>query len=232
MINGEQIPDVEEIHVIEKNNSFYASVFKWLALGLLITFASGYLLCFQYPELMIKIFSSRLYALIFVIELIIVIFFRASLTKFSFTVSVVSYALYSLFTGITFSVLFAMFEGSSILSIFLVSAAVFGAMGFIGTKLKMKLNSFGTFLFVGLISLLILELINLFILGGTLNMFLCVIGLVIFIGYIMFDFNRINIYAEQGGTDNRLALSFAFELYIDFINVFIKLLQLFGRRRN
>ena len=214
------------------NNSFYASVFRWLALGLAITFGAGYLLYYQFPEMLIKLMGGA-YFVILIAELILVIAFRVSISKMNFTTSLICYALYSLLTGFTVAVLFAMFEGGSIISIFLVTAVVFAIFGFIGSKLKMPLNKFGTFLIVGLIALVILELINVFLLNNTLEMFLCVIGIVIFIGFIMFDFNRIQAYVDQGtGFDNTLALHFAFELYLDFINTFIKLLQLFGKRRD
>jgi len=214
------------------NNSFYASVFRWLALGLAITFGAGYLLYYQFPEMLIKLMGGA-YFVILIAELILVIAFRVSISKMNLTTSLICYALYSLLTGFTVAVLFAMFEGGSIISIFLVTAVVFAIFGFIGSKLKMPLNKFGTFLIVGLIALVLLELVNVFLLNNTLDMLLCIIGLVIFIGFIMFDFNRIQAYVEQGiGFDNTLALHFAFELYLDFINTFIKLLQLFGKRRD
>ena len=214
------------------NNSFYASVFRWLALGLAITFGAGYLLYYQFPEMLIKLMGGA-YFVILIAELILVIAFRVSISKMNFTTSLICYALYSLLTGFTVAVLFAMFEGGSIISIFLVTAVVFALFGFIGSKLKMPLNKFGAFLIIGLIALVILELINVFLLNNTLEMVLCVIGIVIFIGFIMFDFNRIQAYVDQGtGFDNTLALHFAFELYLDFINTFIKLLQLFGKRRD
>ena len=214
------------------NNSFYASVFRWLALGLAITFGAGYLLYYQFPEMLIKLMGGA-YFVILIAELILVIAFRVSISKMNFTTSLICYALYSLLTGFTVAVLFAMFEGGSIISIFLVTAVVFALFGFIGSKLKMPLNKFGAFLIIGLIALVILELINIFLLNNTLEMVLCVIGIVIFIGFIMFDFNRIQAYVDQGtGFDNTLALHFAFELYLDFINTFIKLLQLFGKRRD
>ena len=214
------------------NNSFYASVFRWLALGLAITFGAGYLLYYQFPEMLIKLMGGA-YFVILIAELILVIAFRVSISKMNFTTSLICYALYSLLTGFTVAVLFAMFEGGSIISIFLVTAVVFALFGFIGSKLKMPLNKFGTFLIIGLIALVILELINVFLLNNTLEIVLCVIGIVIFIGFIMFDFNRIQAYVDQGtGFDNTLALHFAFELYLDFINTFIKLLQLFGKRRD
>ena len=214
------------------NNSFYASVFRWLALGLAITFGAGYLLYYQFPEMLIKLMGGA-YFVILIAELILVIAFRVSISKMNFTTSLICYAPYSLLTGFTVAVLFAMFEGGSIISIFLVTAVVFALFGFIGSKLKMPLNKFGTFLIIGLIALVILELINVFLLNNTLEIVLCVIGLVIFIGFIMFDFNRIQAYVDQGtGFDNTLALHFAFELYLDFINTFIKLLRLFGKRKD
>ncbi len=215
------------------SNSFYASVFKWLALGLLITFGAGYLLYYQFTDILVKLLSGGAYFVILIAELILVIAFRVSISKMNFTTSLLCYALYSLLTGFTMAVLFAVFEGGSIISIFLVTAVVFGIFGLIGSRLKMPLNRFGTFLIVGLLAIVILEIVNIFLLNNTLEMVLCIAGLVIFIGFIMFDFNRIQVFIDQGtGYDKTLALHFAFELYLDFINTFIKLLRLFGKRKD
>lgn len=150
----------------------------------------------------------------------------------SSTAAMISYIVYTLLTGVTFSILFIVFEVSSILFVFLATAIVFGIFALIGAKTKLNLASYGTFLLVALLSLIVLEVINMFMLNGTVDIVLCIVGIVIFIGYIAYDMQKIKVFAEAGEGNTNLAILGAFELYLDFINLFIKLLRLFGKERD
>ena len=83
-----------------------------------------------------------------------------------------------------------------------------------------------------LAGIIILEIINIFLMNGTLDMILCIVGLVIFVGYIAYDMQKIKQLAESGINNDNMAIIGAFELYLDFINIFIRLLKLFGNERN
>lgn len=210
---------------------FYAKVFGWLFIGLLITFGSGYLLS-NTPTLLVTIFSGPIYWLIFIAEIGIAIFLSTRIHSMKPITAKVLYLAYTALTGITFATLFLMFKISSILFIFLISALVFGVFALIGKFTKIDLSKFGVFLAMILLGTIVLSFINMFFMNGTLNLVLCIASLAIFMGYIAYDMQRIKQIAETGSNHDNLAVIGAFELYLDFINVFIKLLQLFGKERD
>lgn len=213
------------------NNSFYSKVFGWLFAGILITFISAYVVSHNY-QLLLMVATDPVYWIIFIAQIGICIFLSARINKMSSTVAMICYILYTLLTGVTFSVLFIVFEIYSIMYVFLATAVVFGIFALIGAKTKINLASYGTFLLVALLSLIVLEVINMFMLNNTVDMVLCIVGVVIFVGYIAYDMQHIKVLAESGEGNTNRAILGAFELYLDFINLFIKLLRLFGKERD
>ena len=139
------------------------------------------------------------------------------------------YIAYTVLTGLTFSSIFIVYEMASVIFVFLATSIIFLIFSILGRNSKVDLRKFGIYLFVGLLSILILSLINIFIMNNTLDMLLCIIGVIIFIGYVYYDINKIVNYYND--TDN-MAVVGAFQLYLDFINIFLKLLRLFGRERD
>ncbi|MDE6292393.1 MAG: Bax inhibitor-1/YccA family protein [Bacilli bacterium] len=213
------------------NNSFYSKVFGWLFIGILITFVSAYVVGTSY-SLLEMIFTGSNYWFIIIAQLGLCIFLSARINKMSTTTAMICYILYTLLTGVTFSILLIAFEMSSIIFVFLATAIVFGIFALIGAKTKLNLASYGTFLLVALLSLIVLEIINMFMLNSAVDMVLCIVGIVIFIGYIAYDMQHIKAINESGEGNANLAILGAFELYLDFINLFIKLLRLFGKERD
>lgn len=216
---------------MDNKNNFYSKVFGWLFVGILITFVSAYLVSHSY-SLLSMIASSSAYWFIFIAQIGLCIFLSARINKMSSTTAMICYILYTLLTGVTFSILFIVFYMYSIMYIFLATAIVFGIFALIGAKTKINLASYGTFLLVALLSLIVLEVINMFMLNNTVDMVLCIVGVVIFVGYIAYDMQHIKVLAESGEGNTNLAILGAFELYLDFINLFIKLLRLFGKERD
>lgn len=213
------------------NNSFYSKVFGWLFIGILITFVSAYVVGTN-NSLLEMIFTGSNYWFIIIAQLGLCIFLSARINKMSSTTAMICYILYTLLTGVTFSILLIAFEMSSIIFVFLATAIVFGIFALIGAKTKLNLASYGTFLLVALLSLIVLEIINMFMLNSAVDMVLCIVGIVIFIGYIAYDMQHIKAINESGEGNANLAILGAFELYLDFINLFIKLLRLFGKERD
>ncbi|MDE5630584.1 MAG: Bax inhibitor-1/YccA family protein, partial [Bacilli bacterium] len=177
------------------NNNFYSKVFGWLFVGLLITFVSAYVVSTSYSILSL-IADSSAYWIIFIAQIGLCIFLSARIHKMSSTLAIVCYGLYTLLTGVTFSVLFIVFEMMSIMFVFLATAIVFGIFALIGYKTKMNLASWGTFLLVALLSLVVLEVINMFMLNSSVDIVLCVVGIVIFVGYIAYDMQKIKTISE------------------------------------
>lgn len=211
-----------------KNN--YSKVFMWMFIGLLVTFATGYFVSTN-ERMLISIFSSSIYFFLIIAELVVVIFLSARLHKMSETTAKISFILYSFLTGLTFSSVFVVYEITSILYVFLVSALLFGIFAVIGATTKADLSKLGIILLMLLVGIIICTIINLFIGSQGFNLVLCIIGLVVFMIYVAYDMQKIkqleNIYEGD-----KLAIIGALELYLDFINIFLRLLQLFGRSRD
>lgn len=211
-----------------KNN--YSKVFMWMFIGLLVTFATGYFVSTN-ERMLISIFSSSIYFFLIIAELVVVIFLSARLHKMSETTAKISFILYSFLTGLTFSSVFVVYEITSILYVFLVSALLFGIFAVIGATTKVDLSKLGIILLMLLVGIIICTIINLFIGSEGFDLVLCIIGLVVFMIYVAYDMQKIkqleNIYEGD-----KLAIIGALELYLDFINIFLRLLQLFGRNRD
>lgn len=214
---------------MEKN--IFSKVYMWVFIGLLITFASSYMVSTSYTALSL-IFGSSLYWVLIIAEIVVAIILPVRLNKMSKTTATILYLLYTLLSGLTFASIFILFSISSIIYVFLISALVFLIFALIGRFTNIDLTKFGTFLLMILIGVVILELINLFVANGTLDMILCVIGLLIFFGYIAYDVQKIKKLDSYGMDEDKLAIIGAFDLYLDFINIFIRLLQLFGKSRD
>jgi len=210
------------------NNEFLSKVFKWFGVGLFITFLVAYLVSTN-DVLLSLIFNGIGYIVIIILELVLAIWLTTRIRKLDSGLTRVLYIGYSALTGLTFSSIFVVYELSSIIWIFLATSIIFLVFAMIGKKTNIDLTKLGTYLMIGLFSIIILGIINMFVMNNTLDMMLCVISIIIFIGYIAYDVNKIVRYYDD--TDN-MAIVGAFELYLDFINIFIDLLRLFGKERN
>lgn len=211
--------------------SIFTKVYMWVFIGLMITFGSGYLL--STSEAAIRtVFGSGLYWLIFIGEFVIAIILPLRLKKMSKTTSIVLYLLYTLLTGLTFASIFLMYKISSIIYIFLVAALTFLIFAMIGRFTKIDLSNIGIVLLMALIGILILSIINMFLGNESLDMMLCVLGLVIFFIYTAYDIQKIKHMDTLGIEEDKLAIYGAFQLFLDFINIFIRLLQLMGKNKD
>ena len=204
-------------------------VFGWMFIGLLVTFFTGYYVSLH-PETMFKLFGSYAFLIVIIIEFAIVIFLSARITKMKPATAIVSFIIYSAVSGLTFSTIFVTYDLGSIMYVFLLTAGIFAVFAFLGAVTKVDLSKIGVYLFIGLIAIIVCGLINLFMNNSTFDLIVSCIAIAIFVGYTAYDVQQIlkmqefNILPE----DN-LAIYGALELYLDFINLFLRLLQLFGR---
>ena len=208
--------------------NIYSKVFLWMFLGLLITFVTAYCVSFNANALR-TIFKTGFYWVLIIVEIGLAIFLSARIHKMQPTLAKICYLLYTFFTGLTFSSIFVVYKLTSITYIFGVSAVLFLIFAGLGRYTKINLTKFGTFLFMMLIGVIILSILSIFIPG--LNLVTAIISIVVFLGYIAFDMQLIK-KREGLLNDDNLAIIGAFELYLDFINVFIDLLRIFGDSRD
>ena len=209
-------------------NEFLGKVFRWFGLGLLLTFLVAFYVSTNL-ELLTFIFSGFGYWIILILEFGIAIWLSTRIRKMSSRLAKVLYLGYSILTGLTLSSVFVIYELTSVLWIFFVSSMVFLIFSLLGKSDKFDLSHYGTYLLIGLISMVILEVINLFVMNSTLNIMICMITLGIFVAYVAYDVQKILRNYEV--TDN-MAVYGAFDLYLDFINIFLRFLQLFGKERD
>lgn len=209
-------------------NEFLSKVFGWLGIGLLVTFLVAY---FASTNLFLLslVFSNLGYLVILLLEIFLAIFLTTRIGKMSSGVAKGVYIGYSALTGLTFSSIFILFEISSIIWVFLATSIIFLVFAIFGRRTNIDLSRLGTYLMIGLFSIIIIGIINMFIMNNTLNMVLCSISVVLFTLYVAYDVQKIVRYYSN--TDN-MAIVGAFQLYLDFVNIFIDLLRLFGRERN
>ena len=209
-------------------NNLLTKVFRWFGLGLLVTFITAYFTSTS-STILALIFGTPIYIIIMISEIVVAIFLTSRIRKMESTLTKVLYIAYSILTGLTFSVIFLAYEMSSIIFIFLATSLIFLVFSILGKNTKINLSKMGTYLFIALLSIVILGIINAFIMNNTLDMLLCSIGIIVFTLYVSYDVNRIVNYYDD--TEN-MAIVGAFQLYLDFINIFIKLLRLLGRNRD
>lgn len=215
---------------MNERNELYPKMFTWLFVGLLITFASGYALSMN-TNMMLKLVSFGALP-IAIIEIGIALFLSIRLPKMNPMTAKILYIVYSVLTGITFSTIFVVFEISSLISIFIIAAIIFGLLALYGYTTKRDLTNIGTIAFIGLLGIIIGSLLNMFIFkSASVDMGLSIIGVLVFVGYIAYDVNKLKDLGSYVG-EEKAAVYGAFQLYLDFINLFIRLLELFGKREN
>lgn len=213
------------------NNKIFPKVFMWMFIGLLISFGTGYFV-YNNPNMLYNIFSTSMYYIIIIAELLIVIFLSARIQKMNPLTAMISFVLYSVVTGLTLSIVFVMFEMSSIIYIFLITAFVFLIFALLGYFTKIDLSKYSTIFLMGLFGIIIATIINIFLNNATFDIILSWIGVVLFVGLVAYDVQKIKRYGEIIDDDNKIAIIGALDLYLDFINIFLRLLNLFGKNKN
>lgn len=213
------------------NNKLFSKIFMWMAIGLLVTFATGLFIA-NNPNMLANVFQGVGYIVFVIVELVLVIFLASRIFKMQPTTAKISFLLYSFVSGITFSSIFVYYDLSSIIYVFLFAAILFSVLAFVGYTTKYDLSKLGNICLIGLIVCIILSLINIFIGNNTFNLILTIISIIIFLGLTAYDMKKIKNLDNLGLPIDNLAIYGALELYLDFINIFLDLLQLFGKNDN
>lgn len=209
-------------------------VYTWMTLALVITGITAYGVA-NSPQLIYALAENK--ALLWgciIGELALVYFISARLQKLSLGTATLLFILYAVLNGVTLSFIFLAFTMSSITQVFFITAGTFAVMSFIGYTTKTDLSSMGKLLLMALIGLIIATVVNIFMQSGTLMLITSYIGVLIFVGLTAWDtqnIKRMLAQAEDMGEEaQKIALFGALSLYLDFINLFIYLLRIFGNR--
>jgi FtsH-binding integral membrane protein len=209
--------------------TFLTRVFTWMILGLLVTAASAAIIGSSDSMLTDVTSNPILLIVLFVAQIGLVVTISAGVNRMSTTTAGALFLVYSALNGFIFSLVFELYTSESIFTTFLVAASLFGALAFYGSVTKRDLTGLGPILFAALIALIVATIVNVFVGGSTLYWITTYAGVLIFAGLTVYDMNKLKQYAQSGGETG--AVQGALALYLDFINLFLFLLRIFGRSR-
>ena len=209
-------------------------VYVWMTLALLITGATAYGVATS-PGIQMALFSNQvLFWGLIIAEFALVIGISAAINRLSLTTATLMFILYSVINGAVLSSIFLIYTMSSIASVFFITAGTFGVMALIGYATKKDLTSMGKILFMALIGIIIATIVNIFLKSSGLQMIVSYLGVLVFVGLTAYDSQKIKqmlqMAPDTSEASQKLALLGALTLYLDFINLFIYLLRIFGRR--
>jgi len=223
------IQDGKESTVV---NEFIYSVYNWMAVGLALTGFVAYFVA-NSEAMMGLIFGNKLifYGLIFG-ELGLVFTLAARINKIERSTAIGLYILYAALNGATLSSIFLLYARSTITSTFFICSATFVASSAYGMLTKRDLTSMGSFLFMGLIGIIIASVVNMFVQSSQMSMIISYIGVLVFVGLTVYDTQRLKQLALTQEANSKGAILGALTLYLDFINLFIMMLNIVGGGRD
>jgi len=221
-----QEPVMEQV-----DNNFIPKTFFWMFLGLLgtaivawYTYSSG---------LFLNILVNGSFSILLIVELVVVLLFSFLFRKLSPTMVGILYFIYAAVNGVSLATIFVVFELQSIVLLFVTSAVLFGGLALYGYKTSKDLSSWHTILFGTLLAGLVVSIINLLLKNTMLDIILDWVILLVFFGITAYDMNKIKmILSSNEYEEDKVAIYGAMELYLDFINIFLRILAIFGKHRD
>ena len=211
-------------------------VFVWMTLALAITGLTAYGVATS-PTILSLIFSSKVtfFGLI-IAEFALVFAISGAINRLSLSTATMLFILYSVINGATLSSIFFAFSVATIGKVFFITAGTFGAMALVGYTTKTDLTSMGKLLFMALLGIIIASVVNMFVASSGLDLILSYVGVLVFVGLTAYDTQKIKQMCQTapdaGESTQKLALIGALSLYLDFINLFLYLLRIFGNNRD
>ena len=211
-------------------------VFVWMTLALAITGLTAYGVATS-PTILSLIFSSKVtfFGLI-IAEFALVFAISGAINRLSLSTATLLFILYSVINGATLSTIFFAFSVATIGKVFFITAGTFGAMALVGYTTKTDLTSMGKLLFMALLGIIIASVVNMFVGSSGLDLILSYVGVLVFVGLTAYDTQKIKQMCQSapdaGESTQKLALIGALSLYLDFINLFLYLLRIFGNDRD
>jgi len=245
--NQKSFARTAESAVIDEGlRSYMLKVYNYMTTGLLLTGLVAYFFgkasiktnefgqIEDFTAIGALLFNSPIQWIVMLAPLGFVFYLSARMHKMSLSSAQITFWIYSAIMGLSLASIFIVFTQASIARVFFISSGTFAAMSLYGYTTKKDLTKLGGFLFMGLIGIILASLVNIFIGSGPLQFAISVIGVLVFVGLTAYDTQKIkNMYyaGDSETVGSKKALMGALRLYLDFINLFILLLQLFGQRR-
>jgi len=219
----------------EEQKRFLVRVYNWMGAGIALTGVVAWYVSQSESIVMAMMQNPMLLMVLFFGELGLVFYLSARAMKMPVQQAKAVFLGYAALNGVTLSLLFIVYTQNSITSAFLVTALTFGAMSLYGATTSKDLSAWGSFLFMGLIGIIIAGIVNIFLQNAMMDFIISCVGVLIFTGLTAYDTQKIlasNILGNEGtDEDTKEAILGALILYLDFINLFIMLLRLMGNRR-
>ena len=212
------------------------NVYTWMTCGLAMTALTA-MIVGRNENWVYTLATSGMYWGLFIAEVVLVIFLSARINKMSFATAGLMFAAYAILNGVTMSFIMLAYTAESIAQAFFVTAGTFGGMSLVGFFIKKDLSAMGRTLMMGLIGLIIATIVNIFWQNSMMASILNYAGVIIFVALTAYDTQKIKVMLQQaqyaGISDqtNKLALMGSLTLYLDFINLFLYILRLFGNRK-
>lgn len=225
----------EEYATVRGMNAFISKVFGWMFIGLLLTAGVAYYVSTNVNLVITLVSNSFLFFGLLIGELVLVAVLSARITKLKYGTALGMFFGYAALNGVTLSIIFLAYTGSSIVTAFGITAITFGIMCIYGYFTKADLTQFRTILFMGLIGIIVLSVVNIFLRSSGVEWFISILSLIVFLGLTAYDMQKLKAYyfGTEGNAVLRenLGIIGALALYLDFINLFLTILRLFGNRR-
>ena len=208
--------------------------YLWMAMALVITGLTAYVVATNAAMTQFLFTHSSMIWILFLAEIGLVIGLSAAINKISLSTATLMFVAYAALNGITFSSLFYVYTMGSLASTFFITAGTFGAMSLVGFFTKTDLSSMGKILLMALIGLIIASVVNIFVASSGLEVLMTYVGVLIFVGLTAYDTQKIKqmflTAPDASESTQKYAVLGALTLYLDFINLFLYLLRIFGRR--
>jgi len=231
-----------EYATITTENKLLRSAFSWMSLAMLLTAVTAYafgfvpeLTSFLLTETEVGLKPTTLAYVVMFAPLIFVMVMSFALNKLSYPALIALFVSYAVVNGVSFSFIFWVYNIGSIAKVFLSTTALFGIMAIAGYTTKTDLTKMGSLLFIGLIGIIVASLINMFMQSEKMDYIISILGVIIFTGLTAYDVQKIKHMGQQvdsGTLASKLGIMGALTLYLDFINLFLFLLRLFGGKKD
>lgn len=237
MANIQTAQKTADARVQVQINSFIRSVYNWMAAGLGLTGLIAFYVSHSESMLRLIFGNSIIFFGLIAAELGMVFYLSARVQKIQASTATALFLIYSALNGVTLSFIFLAYTPASITSTLFVCAATFVACSIFGFTTKRDLTSLGSFMFMGLIGIIIASLVNLFIQSSAITTIVSYIGVLVFVGLTAYDTQKLKHMAMtqpadiEAGVVRKGAIMGALSLYLDFINLFLMLLYIMGGRR-
>lgn len=219
---------------LNKTSQFFQKVYSWMFIGLILSAITAFAVI-KIPALTAFVFANMgIFIALIIAELILVIVLVAAIKKLSPKAAKAIFVLYSILNGLTISVILLVYTGASVIATFFVAAIMFGSMAIYGFFTDKDLSKWGPILFMGLIGVIIALVVNMFLRNPMMDLIISIIGVILFTALTAYDnqyLKRLSIQLKDKKQISKMSIIGALKLYLDFINLFLFLLRLLGKRK-